>query len=231
MLSHPGEVGRQADGLRQLNPSPTNEVVRRGQEAMERKRRDFDDWMLIAEALQVGRTEVMGSVHTNQSNGKRYERAMAEWLVRHSFHVVDKATRKRLLECLQNRKEIEAWRASLTEPERFRFNHPDTVLRRWKAKTVVPDPNAPHKPSPVSKWKAEVARLEEENHRMRREIERAGGDLWAPEDAPEDIAIVMLEKLSPTKAERVARAILRKLKGKKTTKTGARPSAGIGEIS
>jgi hypothetical protein len=119
--------------MSQLNPSPTDEIVRRGQEALERRRRGFEDWMAIAEALQVGWAEVMLTVHTNQPTGRRYEIAMAKWLLAHSFHLIDKGTRSRLRECLQHRTEIDKWRASLTEAERFRFNHPDTVLKKWKA--------------------------------------------------------------------------------------------------
>jgi hypothetical protein len=52
--------------------------------------------------------------------------------------------------------------------------------------------------------------------RAEREISTGGGDLWAPDDTPEDIATVMVMKLSLNKAERVARAILKKLNNKKT---------------
>jgi hypothetical protein len=211
--SCPEEIRQPIDGLGQPNPSPVNEVVRRGQEAMERQRRNFDDWLLIAEALQVGRTETMRAIHTNQPTGKRYEKAMSEWLFTHSFHLIDKCTRNHLLECLQHRREIESWRARLTEPEQFRFNHPTTVLRKWKAKTVVPNLNAPpKKPSTMAKLKESVVRLDEENHRLRQEIERGGGDLWDRDDRAEDIADVMLVKLTTHKAERVAHAILMKLK-------------------
>lgn len=53
-----------------------------------------------------------------------------------------------------------------------------------------------------------------ELHRAEREIVRGGGDLWiTPEDTVEDIAKVMLDRLSANKAERVARAILKELTG------------------
>ena len=78
---------------------------------MERQRRGLDDWMDIAEALQVGRAEGMRAAQTNEPKGKRYEKIMGEWLVAHSFHIVDKGTRTRLLECLQHREAIEKWRA------------------------------------------------------------------------------------------------------------------------
>jgi hypothetical protein len=34
---------------------------------------------------------------------------------------------------------IETWRATLTLPERLKLNHPNAVLRRWKA-TLEPEP-------------------------------------------------------------------------------------------
>jgi hypothetical protein len=201
-----------ADGFSQLNPSPTSEVVRRGQEAMERKRRGWDDWLAIAEALEAGRTEVMRALHTNDAHGRRYEKAMSEWLIVNKFKEINKATRSQLLDCLKHKVEIEKWRARLTDSERWKFNHPDTVLRKWEASTVVPDPTAPPKVSPVRKLKDSLVALQEENDRMRREIERGGGDLWAPEDRPRDIARVILDKLSKAKAEKVAREILKTLR-------------------
>jgi hypothetical protein len=47
-----------------------------------------------------------------------------------------------------------------------------------------------------------------------RECERFGGDLWDPADRPEDIATVMVAKLSKNKAAAVGSAILKVLKEK-----------------
>lgn len=208
----PVSVGQANDGLGCPNPSITDAIVTRGQQALQRLCRGFNDWLDIGEALQVGRVEVMAAVNTNQPSGRRYEKAMADWLLSRGFHRIDKGTRTRLLECLKHRVGIEKWRATLTETERFRFNHPDAVLRRWKASTVVPDPNAPPKTSAITKLKETNIELQEKLYRAEREIARSGGDLWAPEDRPEDIADIMLGKLTSSKAERVARAILAKLK-------------------
>jgi hypothetical protein len=200
--------------LSQLNPSAVSEVVRLGQEAMTRKRRAWDDWLAIADALEAGRGEVMRSLHTN-TNDRRYEKAMGAWLVANGFKEINKATRSRLLDCLKHKIEIEKWRSRLTDAERFKFNHPDTVLRKWKAATVVPDPNKPPKTSPMQKLKDELVSALEERDRMQREIDRGGGDLWTPEDTPKAIAKIMLGKLTKSKAENVAREILRMLKGNK----------------
>ena len=205
-----------ADGLTQFNPSSVNETVRIGQEAMARKRRAWADWLAIGEALQVGRAEVMRDSHTNQPTGRRYEKAMGEWLVANGFKEIDKGVRSRLLECLQHRTEIDQWLSRLTDSERFRFNHPNTVLKRWKGSTVVPDPNATPKPSPFAKLKDAHAELIEDYHRLQRKIETADeGDLWKPTDTAADIANVMVAALSPAKAESTAKEILLRLKERK----------------
>jgi hypothetical protein len=222
--NRPSENGQLDDGLSPLNPSAVDEIVRRGQHAMERRRRGFDDWLDIAEALQVGRVEAMRAAQTNEPKGKRYETVMGEWLLAQSFHAIDKSTRNRLLECLQQRAAIEKWRATLTEGERFRFNHPDSVLPKWKAAAVAPDPNAPRKISAVARLKKVNIELQEKLLRAEHELSLGGGDLWTPDDVPEDIAAVMLVKLSPAKAERVARAILKKRNNKKSSITKTVPS-------
>jgi hypothetical protein len=204
-----------ADELSQLNSSLNSEIVRLGQEAMSRKRRGWDDWLLIAEALQVGRTDVMHELHTNEAHGSRFEKAMGEWLVANSFKEIDKGTRKRLLDCLKHKIEIEKWRARLTDAERFKFNHPDAVLRKWKAATVISDPNAPVRVSPMRKLKDELVAVIEERDRYKREVDRGGGDVWTPEDTPKKIAEIMIGKLSKWKAEKVAREILDTLKARK----------------
>ena len=169
--------------------------------------------------MTVGRAEIMAVLHTNRATGKRYEHAMGKWLLKHSFHIIDKCTRSHLMECLKHRAEIEKWRAELKrkdEVEHFHLNHPTTVLRKWKAATIVSDPNAPpKKPSPIAELKKTNIELQEKLHRAEQEIIRSGGDLWTPRDTADAIAIIMLNKLSVTQAERVARAILAKLKDRK----------------
>ena len=214
------------DGLNCVNPS-INETVRIGQEAMARKRRGWSDWIAIGEALQVGRAEVMRDAHTNQPTGRRYEKAMAEWLVANGFREIDKGVRSRLLECLQHRTEIDQWLSRLTDSERFRFNHPNTVLKRWKGSTAVPDPNAAPKPSPYALLKAAHAEIIEENHRLQHRIEAADGDLWKSTDTAEAIAGVMVATLSLAKAERTAREILKRVKERKAM----RPSVEAGRVS
>jgi hypothetical protein len=182
-------------------PTEHQEKVCLGQEALARQRRGWDDWMAIGEALAVGRAEVMRKVGTNEPIGRRYEKAMAEWLVANSFKEIDKGIRSRLLDCLEHRTEIEAWRSVRTGSERFRFNHPNTVFRKWKAATTVPDPNAKPRTSPVAKLKESIALLSEENEGLRRKIEREGGDLTSMAEGPNEIATADGKPSTPTQPE------------------------------
>ena len=201
------------NGLCCHNPSELK--VRLGQEAMARQRRRWEDFMIIADALDVGRAEVMRDLHTNQPTGRRYEKAMGEWLVANGFKEIDKGARCRLLECLRHREQIERWRGLLTDGERFKLNHPDAVLRKWKAATAIPDPNVARKPSPYAQLKAAHAETIEENHRLKQKVKAADGDLWKASDTAADIADVMIATLSPAKAERTAREILKRIKERK----------------
>ena len=44
---------------------------------------------------------------------------------------------------------------------------------------------------------------------MKREIERGGGDLWTAQDTPKNIARVIFEKTSQSKAREIARELNR----------------------
>jgi hypothetical protein len=136
-------------GLDQSNLS-ADETVRRGQHAWARVRGAWEDWLHVGAALVIGRTEAMREAHVNEPVGHNYNTAYGTWLQRHGFETIDKGDRARLFEVMDKIVEIEAWRATLTESERLLLNHPTTVLRRWKAATVI-HLNVPLKAPPASK--------------------------------------------------------------------------------
>ena len=155
---------------------------------------------------------------------------MSAWLDARGFHLIDKATRNDALRCHEHRAEIEKYLAVLAEPERFRLNHPTTVLRAWKKATVVPDQNAAPKPSPMAKIKEALIASQEENCRLQRELKRHdGGNIWGKTDTAKNIALTIIANIpSLSKAEdvlREAREILNKKKAElakaKTTKKTA----------
>jgi hypothetical protein len=188
------------------------EAVRRGQHAWARFRGDhtWGDWLLVGAALGILRTEAMRKARVNEPVGRIYNEAFGALLDKFGFENIDKGDRARLFEVMDKLVEIERWRATLTENQRLVLNHPTSVLRKWKTATVV-SPQDPRKASPVAKLKQSIVALSEENHRLKREVDAGGGDLWTCNDEAEEIAAVMLAKLSPTKAKRVAETILRQV--------------------
>ena len=178
--TRPDTANQSDDGLTQVNPS-IDEIVRRAQEALQRVSCSFDDWLDIAAAVQAGRTAAMHTAAINKPSGKRFAKAMSAWLHEHKLDGIDKGVRSRLLECLKHRVEITKWRNDPKNKEVQRFNHPNKVFeawKKWKAKQAGFDLDDLKKPSTIAKLKESVARLEEENHRMRQEIERGGDDFW-----------------------------------------------------
>ena len=95
------------------------------------------------------------------------------------------------------------WRSTLTASERLRYNHPQVELARWQKSVAPTAPDPEPRPSPVAKLKESIVALEEQNHRMRRELQLGGGDLWSLDDTNRDIARVMLTKLGPSRWKRV----------------------------
>jgi hypothetical protein len=197
---------------------PDQTTLRRGQEAWHRLKKGstFEDWTQVGAAHVLGRTAAMREAHVNKPEGRNYNAAFGRWQKQCGFEDLDKAARSRLFEMMDHVAEIEAWRATLTVTQRLDLNHPTSVVRRWKAATAKPKEADERRSSPVQKLKDTIVDLQEQNDRMQREIDDGGGDLWAPEDRPRDIAKIILSKLTKAKAEKVAREILAALKEAKS---------------
>jgi hypothetical protein len=174
----------------------------------------FEDWKKVGAAHVVGRTAAIREAHVNKPEGRNYNAAFARWQQERDFDDLDKAARSRLFEMMDHLAAIETWRATLTVTRRLDLNHPNSVVRRWKAATAKPKQE--HRVSSAEKLKDSIASLQEDNDRMKREIERGGGDLWNCDDRPRDIARVVIQQCkSKTKAEAVAREILKALRAEK----------------
>jgi hypothetical protein len=189
-------------------PTDDEALIQRGREAFERlaNGRTWDDWIAVGEALLIGRTAAMREAHTNEPKGGRYNEIFGLWLRHYGFDRLDKSDRAKLMEVMNHRAEIEAWRTLLPSNKRMLLNHPTTVLRNWKASTQIPRADRP--PSPMAQLQAAHVEILEENDRLRRDAERGGGDLWTAKDTADQIAKVMADKLTLDKLERTARAML-----------------------
>lgn len=89
------------------------------------------------------------------------------------FKGLNKSIRSQLLKCRNHRDEIEKWRATLTEPERLRYNHPNTVLRKWKLRAAH---TTTKRKSRNAELKESVQRLEDENFALQQRIRTGAVD-------------------------------------------------------
>jgi hypothetical protein len=154
--------------------------IRRGQEAWQRHIHKgdatWDDWMAIGDALLIGHQDAIAAAKTNQPIGSRYNSKFGHWLARHHFDNIGKGDRSHLIEVIENRPAIEAWRETLTQTVRLHLSHPSNVLRNWKAGTEGKEP----KPRTL---RDSVANLSEDNAKLKREVEELTARLREAEAA------------------------------------------------
>jgi hypothetical protein len=160
--------------------------IRRGQDAWKRHKADatWTDWLAIAEALDIGRAEVMVAAGTNKPEGSAYNKRFGDWLKQYGFDDIDKGDRSRLFDILKNRPAIEEWRATLPRSDRLRTNAPSTVWRKWQA-SLKPTPeggrtNQTSQQSQLSKAKAENEQLRAHVAELEaaREAAASGPKIW-----------------------------------------------------
>ena len=110
-------------------------VSRLGSEAWKRlkKCKDYNDWVKVGEAILVGREWAMNQSQTNKPEGKAYNMAFGEWLQRYKLDDMDKGDRSRLFHMMDALPQIENWRRTITLAERLKLNHPNAILRKFKA--------------------------------------------------------------------------------------------------
>ena len=112
-------------------PDERERVAQQGTLAWKRLKREknWHDWLKVGDAMLVGREWAMRQAETNQPQGRGYNTAFGEWLARYKMDDMDKGTRSRLFEVIDNMTLIEEWRRTLTLTERLALNHPTDPAR------------------------------------------------------------------------------------------------------
>jgi hypothetical protein len=163
-------------GLPVLTPEETA-ICERGRQALANVRQTFEHWMALARSLKV-LADKAGRVVGGHSGFRRLRE-------REGFGGLHRGTVSNLLKISARLREVEAWRAGLSERERFRWAGPEAILRHCPLFAPV------------------------------RPVANPGGGKWprievtASADA---IATTLLTMFLPAKAEAIARAVLAKLK-------------------
>lgn len=105
--------------------------ITRGRMAWQRlqshQRTAWSDWRAVGEALKIGKDAALKAAGVKTPFGKPYVRIFGNWLRDNGLDEIRSAHRYRLLLCVENIAEIEAWRAGLPERQRDRYNHPDSI--------------------------------------------------------------------------------------------------------
>jgi hypothetical protein len=164
---------------------------------------DWAKWRAIGDAMMYARNACMRDTQSNRPAGRGYNAAFSAWLAKRKFGDMDGSDRARLFKCMDNLREIEAWRATLTETERLRLNHPSTVLRKWQAATKLPDSTKGKKLSPMSQLKVAHVALMEVNAKLKKQIEQGDGNLFTRGTSAREAARLFVDTLGEDEWERV----------------------------
>jgi hypothetical protein len=157
-----------------------------------KREKNWNDWLKVGEALRIWREWAQNQSRANRPIGKAYNMAFGEKLLEYKLDDMDKGTRSRLFDVMDNLPLIEEWRRTLPLTERLKLNHPNAVLRKWKA-FMKPEPREEDgEPKPT--LRDSVVNLSEENAALKAHI----AELEAARDSTAvDPAAATFEQLKP----------------------------------
>jgi hypothetical protein len=113
-----------------------DDAVTAGRSAWERihehGRKCFEDWLQVAKALAVGRSQAMQEAKCNKPVGTGYVRVFSVWKRDRGFSDITPQETYRALQVLEHISEIQQWRDSLPEAQRLRMNSPSACYFAWR---------------------------------------------------------------------------------------------------
>lgn len=193
-------------------------IVARGRDAWHRlatqPRRSWNDYMLVADALEEGRRQCRAQLKLPADKSRRLGRAFntlfSDWIRENGFGAIDGGTRSLLTECLSHREEIEAFLESLPTRERLFLNYPGAVLDRWR-KTRTSDEDEADSDTALQPQKSrsdprhEITRLRSTVAALQEELDALSPVRFDQDDPAEVIADILDRAWSdePRKAEEI----------------------------
>jgi hypothetical protein len=177
-------------------------------EAMQSLKKTFEFWMAIGQGLKALRDKA-GHLGGKFTFDRLRER---EGL---GPETINKTRVSRLLTILEQRTEVERWRARLSDKQRFDWASPEAVWNHCPLFHPASGGSAhaqQQRPSRTVELERVNAELQEENHKLK---QRDGSLFDYRRDSLRDIASTLIARGTPGRAEGLAREILAQLKAKK----------------
>lgn len=213
-------------------PTPENEaltvadvaIFEHARQAVESLRRTFDTWITIGHAVILAR-----QIADRRGGSKTFMRILEREGIRPALGKSAKAMASNLQRIIERLPEVVAWRKTLTPNKQIEWAAPSTVIthcpifakekaNNGKPKRVrlIPVDDC------VESLRTHLANTHDADHRrsiIERIVgkQREDGDLFKPNDTANDIATVIVGMFTKTKAENIARAILKLLKDRATS--------------
>jgi hypothetical protein len=181
-------------------------VVNAAHEALVALKKTFEHWTMIGRGLIAIRNKA------DRMGGRRTFDRLREQAGLGPQHL-DKSIVSRLFRVMDQLPEVEAWRRTLTEKERFEWASPGAVLKHCPIfKQPKSDAAAKLAPSPIAKLKTQVTEQQHEIEHLKEQLSAAdGGNLLTPKDTAAEIAAVLMDMLAHDKVEALIRELKRQL--------------------
>jgi hypothetical protein len=152
----------------------------------------IDKWLLLGEALLVGRAWAMKQARVSKPYGKGYVTAFSRWLEESEFKTMEPNRRVSLMTLAENKEEVLAWFSALPEGRRSRPRNPEAILQAWR-RSMDGAPQG-------GGFREAYAILNAENNRLKKQIDE--GDEDESEEDEYD-QIVRLRDVDPSYLETV----------------------------
>jgi hypothetical protein len=200
------------------------QVFTEGEKALQTLRQGLNRVFRIGRAFAALRQEAMRRSHSNNPIGKRFNEAWGALVIpTPELTRVNKTDRSQFMWCYEHREQLAAWWPTLAQNQRDRWGHPDTIKKQYLKTQGEERPAAPTvsrvKAHPITTYRSEVARLQEEldsaQHKIRGLEKDDRGPLMTRTDAPADIIRALLEWLPASKQGPVASGLMDALKSTK----------------
>jgi hypothetical protein len=153
----------------------------------------IDKWLLLGEALLVGRAWAMKQAHVSKPYGRGYVTAFSRWLEESEFKTMESNRRGSLMTLAENKEEVLAWFSALPEGRRSRPRNPEAILQAWR-KSMDGAPQG-------GGFREAYAILNAENNRLKKQADEGEED-ESEEDAYDQI--VRLRDVDPSDLETVS---------------------------